>query len=29
MQKRRADEFYDSTIVAELDRSGYLDAAGR
>lgn len=29
MQKRRADEFYDSTIVEELDRSGYLDAAGR
>jgi hypothetical protein len=29
MQKRRADEFYDSTIVEELDRSGYLDAASR
>jgi len=29
MRKRRADEFYDSTIVEELDRSGYLDAARR
>jgi ABC-type nitrate/sulfonate/bicarbonate transport system substrate-binding protein len=26
MQKRHADEFYDSTIVEELDHSGYLDA---
>jgi hypothetical protein len=29
MQKRRADEFYDSTIVEELVKSRYLDAAGR
>jgi ABC-type nitrate/sulfonate/bicarbonate transport system substrate-binding protein len=27
MQKHRADEFYDSTIVEALDRSGYLDTA--
>jgi len=29
MQKRRPDEFYDSTIVEELDKIGYLDAADR
>jgi ABC-type nitrate/sulfonate/bicarbonate transport system substrate-binding protein len=26
MRARRAEEFYDATIVEELDRTGYLDA---
>jgi NitT/TauT family transport system substrate-binding protein len=29
MRQRRAEEFYDASIVAELDRTGYLDAARR
>jgi hypothetical protein len=29
MRQRRAEEFYDATIVEELDRSGYLGAASR
>ncbi|MBI2187037.1 MAG: hypothetical protein HYU37_07905 [Acidobacteria bacterium] len=29
MRQRRAEEFYDASIVEELDRSGYLDAARR
>jgi NitT/TauT family transport system substrate-binding protein len=27
MRQRRAEEFYDASIVEELDRAGYLDAA--
>ena len=29
MRQRRAGEFYDASIIEELDRSGYLDAASR
>ena len=29
MRQRRAEEFYDATIVEELDGSGYLGAASR
>lgn len=29
MRQRRAEELYDASIVEELDRSGYLDAARR
>jgi len=29
MRQRTAEEFYDASIVEELDRSGYLEAAGR
>jgi NitT/TauT family transport system substrate-binding protein len=27
MRKRRPEEFYDSSLIAELDKSGFLDAA--
>lgn len=29
MRQRRAEDFYDASIIEELDRSGYLDAPGR
>jgi hypothetical protein len=28
MRARRAEEFYDASMVEELDRTGYLDARG-
>jgi hypothetical protein len=29
MRAHRAEEFYDSSFVQDLDRSGYLDATQR